>query len=42
MKYEKPNMSIIDLSDDIIVTSYLDVVPGEGGGNEDPIVIPKV
>lgn len=40
MKYEKPNMSIIDLSDDIIITSYLDVVPD--GGNEDPIVIPKV
>lgn len=40
MKYEKPNMSIIDLSDDIIVTSYLDVETE--GGNEDPIVIPKV
>lgn len=40
MNYEKPNMNIIDLSDDIIITSYLDVEPDDGV--EDPIVIPKV
>ena len=42
MKYEKPSMNIMDLSDDIIVTSYLDIVPGGGNEEEGEIVIPTI
>lgn len=41
MKYEKPNI-MIDLVDDIIVTSFLDVETEGGNEEEGDIVIPTV
>ena len=42
MKYEKPNMNIIDLSEDIIVTSFLEVDPEGGNDPDDDIVITPI